>query len=529
MPDISVIIPAYNSSADIAATVAAAKTMAGVTQVLVVDDGSQDDTAQLAQTAGGEVLILPCNQGKGGALRRGIGLATGDLLLFLDADLGESAAQAEALIGPVAQAQVAMTIADFVSSEAETPRDKGGFGLLLGLAAKGIQAVCGLEMKSPLSGQRCLSRQLAEQVGIADRFGVETSLTIEVARRGGRILEIPLPLKHARTGRSWAGFWHRGKQFRDVLGVLLGAFYGLGGPHLSAGHRLRRLVIWLATLAAFLAAVRFWQPRLFLAGLLSIGLAWVLIIPLFSLLCRRRKFLRLNYRKIFLPTAFGLLFVPVWLWSATLWLPLGRVNYSLAGLVLMLLWPLLGLLDDSRSGAGTRGFRGHIAALMRGRMTTGAAKLIFGGLVSLLAGWLIAEEKILPAIINGLLIALSTNFLNLLDLRPGRTLKGFLVLGTIAWLMNPQAGALLAPLFAAALVYSPLDLTERAMLGDTGSNILGAFAGLGLAAALPLPAKIVALALLIAVHIYAEIGSISKLIERVPPLRALDNLGRLPE
>jgi len=527
MPDISVIIPAYNAAAAISATVAGAKAISGVTQVIVVDDGSRDATVQLAQAAGTEVIVLSRNQGKGGALRRGIAQATGDLLLFLDADLGESAVLTEALIAPVAKQQADMTIADFILPETRgEERGKGGFGLLLDLAAKGIQAFTGLEMKSPLSGQRCLSRRLAEQAGIADRFGVEISLTLEVARRRGRILEIPLPLRHARTGRSWAGFWHRGKQFRDVLGVLLAAGYGLGGPRLSAGQRLRRLFIWLAVLAAFLITLHFWQPRLFDAGLLSAGLTLILIPPLFILLCSRGKFLRRNYQGIILPTAFGLLFVPVWLWSAPLWLPLVKVSYSLAGLVLMLFWPLLGLLDDLRGGAGARGFRGHITALLKGRITTGAAKLVIGGLISLLAGWLIAEEKIFPALVNGLLIALSTNFLNLLDLRPGRTLKGFFLLAFVAAAINPEAGALLAPLFAAALVYAPLDLSGRAMLGDTGSNILGAFAGLGLAIALPLPAKIVTLALLAAVHIYAEIGSLSKLIERLALLRGLDRLGR---
>jgi glycosyltransferase involved in cell wall biosynthesis len=527
MPDISVIIPAYNSAAAVAATVTAAKTIPGVTQVIVIDDCSRDDTPQLALAAGGEVLSLPRNQGKGEALRRGLALATGELVLFLDADLGESAALAQALVPPVAQGEANMTIADFVSPEGSGgAAGKGGFGILLGLAGKGISALTGLQLRSPLSGQRCLSRQLAEELGIADRFGVETSLTIEVARWGGRILEIPLALQHARTGRNLAGFRHRARQFRDVLGVLLEAFYGLGKPGMGRFSRGLRLGLWLAAMAALPLLTHFFQPALLPAVWLSLGFSLALVPFLFALLCGSGKYLRENYRGLRLPTAFGLLFVPVWLLSERFWLPLSRVNYSLAAFALMFVWPLLGLFDDLQGSAGARGFRGHIAALLKGRITTGGAKLIIGGLISFVAGWMAAKEQITPALINGLLIALCTNFMNLLDLRPGRALKGFFLLGGTAWIISPQAGLLLAALFSGAVVYFPIDTAERAMLGDVGSNTLGALAGLGLAIALPLPAKIGLALLLAGIHIYAEIGSLSKLIERLAPLRWFDQLGR---
>jgi UDP-GlcNAc:undecaprenyl-phosphate GlcNAc-1-phosphate transferase len=123
---------------------------------------------------------------------------------------------------------------------------------------------------------------------------------------------------------------------------------------------------------------------------------------------------------------------------------------------------------------------------------------------------------------------LATNAFNLLDLRPGRATKAFVLLGLGLSIGSGSPRQLWSlGLFAApALVAGLYDLRERAMLGDTGANLLGALGGLWLVLALSATGQLIALALLVAVTIYGELRSISGFIERTPGLRQLDSLGR---
>ena len=126
------------------------------------------------------------------------------------------------------------------------------------------------------------------------------------------------------------------------------------------------------------------------------------------------------------------------------------------------------------------------------------------------------------------LLILATNLGNLLDLRPGRAEKalGLLALGLClgAWTLAPFE--LLGIFAGPILVGAWLTLRERAMLGDTGSNLIGAIAGVWLLTALGADARLVALGVVLALTVYGEMRSISATIESVPPLRWLDSLGR---
>jgi UDP-N-acetylmuramyl pentapeptide phosphotransferase/UDP-N-acetylglucosamine-1-phosphate transferase len=188
---------------------------------------------------------------------------------------------------------------------------------------------------------------------------------------------------------------------------------------------------------------------------------------------------------------------------------------------------LLGLIDDAFGGGqASRGWRGHGAAIARGQFSTGALKAAGSLGLALLAmdqlglsdgRWLLAA---------GVLV-LATNVFNLLDLRPGRSSKAFVLLGaalTIGAGVRPlwALGLLAAP----ALVAGAYDLRERAMLGDTGSNLLGALAGLWLVLTLSGTGQLIALGMLAAITLYGELRSISALIERTPGLRELDSWGR---
>jgi UDP-GlcNAc:undecaprenyl-phosphate GlcNAc-1-phosphate transferase len=195
----------------------------------------------------------------------------------------------------------------------------------------------------------------------------------------------------------------------------------------------------------------------------------------------------------------------------------------------------LGLVDDTLSPerptddgrAPQRGWRGHGAAALRGELSTGALKAAGSlGLALLAMSYLgLSDGRWLLA--AGVLV-LATNVFNLLDLRPGRSTKAFVLLGAALSIGSTDLRPLWTlGLFAApALVAGVYDLRERAMLGDSGANLLGALAGLWLVLTLSQTGQLVALALLAVVTLYGELRSISALVERTPLLRELDSWGR---
>lgn len=218
--DIAVLIPAYNEGERIAATVLAARTITGVTRVVVVDDSSSDDTAQLAEEAGAKVIRLWSNVGKGAALEAGAArIENADIVLLLDGDLGETAAQGALLLEPVLAGTTDMAIAGF-----PRPSGKAGFGFVKGLARWGIRTMGGgWESQAPLSGQRALTGEcLAAVRPFATGYGVEVALTVRALRAGLRLVEVPTTMTHAATGRDVRGFIHRGRQFVHVTLALIG-------------------------------------------------------------------------------------------------------------------------------------------------------------------------------------------------------------------------------------------------------------------------------------------------------------------
>ena len=213
------LIPAFNETGRIADTVAAAIRVPLIDRVLVIDDGSSDGTASAARRAGAEVVRFERNRGKGTALAQGLALVAdaADVVVFLDADLGDTAEQATLLIQPVVDGAADMTIAIF-----PPPARRGGFGLVKRLARAGLRALAGFEARAPLSGQRALSRAAVHAATpIARGFGAEVALTVRVCRAGLTVVEVPTTMAHAATGRDLAGFWHRGRQFVEVALALV--------------------------------------------------------------------------------------------------------------------------------------------------------------------------------------------------------------------------------------------------------------------------------------------------------------------
>jgi glycosyltransferase involved in cell wall biosynthesis len=214
---VSVIIPAYNEADRIAATVTALSVLPEIEEILVVDDGSKDATAESARRAGARVVLIPTNSGKGHALSVGMSSATGDLLLMLDADLGESVGEAGKLLTPILNGSADMTIATFPV----IPGKGGGFGFVVRLARWGIARSTGQTMAAPLSGQRALRRAVWEKIGgFAPGFGAEVALTIDTLCAGFQVVEVPTTMTHRVTGRDWKAIRHRARQFWAVARVL---------------------------------------------------------------------------------------------------------------------------------------------------------------------------------------------------------------------------------------------------------------------------------------------------------------------
>lgn len=215
-PKVSVVVPAYNEEKRIKDTVVSILAIPMVHELIVVNDGSEDNTATLAAQGGAKVVELKRNSGKGAALNRGIEEVEGDIIVLLDADLGSSASEGEKLIHPLLEGKADMTIAKFPPSG-----KKSGFGLVKGLARLGIKTMTGLWVECPLSGQRAMTRQVLDHIkSFQSGYGVEVGLTIGVAKGGFRIMEIDTQMEHKVTGRDIQGFLHRGKQFNHVARVL---------------------------------------------------------------------------------------------------------------------------------------------------------------------------------------------------------------------------------------------------------------------------------------------------------------------
>lgn len=398
---LTILVPARDEEAVIGTTVARLRNAFPDAEVIVADDGSRDRTADLAEEAGALVLRLP-RRGKGQALSAAERAAAPGALLLCDADL---TGDLESLLSGGGDLIVA----------AFAERVGGGFGLAKRVARGLIDALAGVELREPLSGQRALS--VAARTScfpLAAGFGCEVRMTIDAARSGLRVREIELPLGHRATGRDFAGFVHRARQLRDTIYAC--------GP------------------------------------------------------------LGVNFRGLRLPLV-G--------WKV------GVTNGPAIAAV-----AALGLVDDLWSGP-ERGFRAHL----RSGRTTGVLKLIGIPTVGLLATRRVA---------GALLVGLAANALNQLDTRPGRALKAYLV----------AAVATDAPVGVAVLLL-PYDLREMAMLGDAGSNALGALLGLNSVKRFTGRGQWVAIGALAGLTILGERTSIGGWIERTPGLSWIDRLGRV--
>lgn len=187
-----------------------------------------------------------------------------------------------------------------------------------------------------------------------------------------------------------------------------------------------------------------------------------------------------------------------------------------------------GALDDLRGDANAKGLKGHLGALAHGQVTTGAVKIL-GITAASLIGSRVTDRHTghgwPTTVLGAVTTAAAANFGNLLDLRPGRTLKVTVIAAVPLLAAERSRGVALAAV-GAAITALPDDLSARSMLGDTGANAAGAAIGSAVVAATGPRGRFLAAAVLTGLTLASERVSFSAVIDRTPWLRAIDQWGR---
>ncbi len=211
------VVPVFNEENKIKETIETLKEIAIIDNIFVVDDGSTDNTYNIIKELNVDKIRLEKNSGKGCAIKKALKIIEYDYLVLVDGDLGKSSYEIQKLICPVINNEADVTIAKF-----PPPKKKGGFGLVKGLAKKGIRFYTGKNIDSGLSGQRVYKKEVIDSIEyIPNKFGVEVAMTVETLRKGYNIKEVAVNMTHSETGRDIRGFLHRGKQFINILSTLI--------------------------------------------------------------------------------------------------------------------------------------------------------------------------------------------------------------------------------------------------------------------------------------------------------------------
>lgn len=264
----------------------------------------------------------------------------------------------------------------------------------------------------------------------------------------------------------------------------------------------------------------------FLLGLIGT----YLMIPLFKNLLIDSNCIRPNYKGEMIPVSMGIVFLPMIIINGIIvaFFTIDAISMLCLFLFIfgMMTMFFAGIIDDTIGNRDVSGLKGHFKSLFKGKLTTGGFKALFGGFVGLIISVSISKN-IIDIIINTLIIALSTNLMNLFDLRPGRAIKVYLVIMiTIFITLTGYIKILPLLILPNVLAYFNFDLKAKAMMGDTGSNVLGISIGILMAFGYTLNVRIGWLVFLVLIHVLTEKFSLTKIIEKNKVLNFIDRLGR---
>ena len=255
-----------------------------------------------------------------------------------------------------------------------------------------------------------------------------------------------------------------------------------------------------------------------------------LMIPLFKNLLVESNCIRPNYKGEMIPVSMGIVFLPMIIINGII-LAFFTVDFISLSCLFIFIFGMMamffaGIIDDTIGNRDVSGLKGHFKSLFKGTLTTGGFKALFGGFVGLIISVSISKD-IIDIVVNTLVIALSTNLMNLFDLRPGRAIKVYLVIMiTIFFTLSGYIQILPLLILPNVLAYFNFDLKAKAMMGDTGSNVLGISIGILMVLGYTLKVRIVWLVFLGLIHLLTEKFSLTKIIEKNKVLNFIDRLGR---
>ncbi len=219
------VVPVYNEADVIKDTISNLETIELIDEIVIVNDGSKDNTLEEIKKLGKKFITYDKNMGKGYAIKKAIKEIDYGYLVLVDGDLGTTSSEINKLIEPVLNSRADFTIAKF--PEARTVTDKkGGLGLVKGLAKNGVKFFTGKEIYTSLSGQRVYKKEVLDEINyIPNRYGIEVAMTVQALNEGFRVLEVGVNMTHRYTERNLSGFIHRGKQFKDILKTFTVMFF----------------------------------------------------------------------------------------------------------------------------------------------------------------------------------------------------------------------------------------------------------------------------------------------------------------
>ncbi|WP_026894089.1 glycosyltransferase family 2 protein [Clostridiisalibacter paucivorans] len=217
--NIIALIPVFNEEKTIRNTILGIINLKIIDRILVIDDGSTDNTIEKIKDLNVKIIKLKKNMGKGYAIKKGLESLYNinfSYLVLLDGDLSNTSKEILKLLKPVLDKKADVSIAKITANK------KGGLGLVKSLAKYGTYFYTKCTLESVLSGQRVYKKEVINNIHyIPNGYGVETAMTIDILNSGHSIIEVPVNMKHRETGRDLKGFMHRGKQFISILYTLI--------------------------------------------------------------------------------------------------------------------------------------------------------------------------------------------------------------------------------------------------------------------------------------------------------------------